>query len=149
MGNSSSSSGRHQDETVDFGHLVPHGVYTGVRDWNQSIVGQLIVARKLAPFYRPLEDYEESWTEDQILAARKELPDPLEGATAESTRSEPSSLPSRSKRPNTLKEPSVKPEAAVYRGAVECPICFLVSAVFAFSLMFIYAQTSCCLVLSS
>jgi len=129
MGNSSSSSGRHQDETVDLGYLIPHGVYTGARDWNQTIVAQLICARKLAPFYRPLEDYEESWTEDQILAARKELPE-TEGS-AEPARTEPPvALPSKSshsKRPNTLKEPSVKPEAAVYRGAVECPICFLVS----------------------
>ncbi|KAJ7172657.1 hypothetical protein C8R46DRAFT_1086775 [Mycena filopes] len=105
MGNSSSSSSSRHDDSVDYGQLVPQGVYTGPRDWNQSISAQLIIARKLAPFYRPLEDYEESWDDDHILAARKPLPDP-------------------SKRPGLLKEPS-KPEATVYRGAVECPICFL------------------------
>lgn len=132
MGNSSSSSSRSHDETVDFGFLTPQGVYTGPRDWNQAVVTQLICARRLAPFYRPLEDYDDSWTDDQILAARKELPD-SKGGPESASRSEPlsassisSKSSSHSKRPNTLKEPS-KPEAAVYRGATECPICFLVS----------------------
>lgn len=128
MGNTSSSSSRSHDESVDFGLLTPQGVYTGPKDWNQAIVTQLICARKLAPFYRPLEDYDDSWTDDQILAARKELPD-SEQPDSPPARSEPlttASTSSRSgKRPNTLKEPS-KPEAAVYRGAAECPICFLV-----------------------
>jgi hypothetical protein len=129
MGNSSSSSSRSHDETVDFGLLTPQGVYTGPRDWNQTVVTQLICARRLAPFYRPLEDYDDSWTDDQILAARKELPD-AEGQEPRleqpSLASSVSSKASHSKRPNTLKEPS-KPEAAVYRGATECPICFLAS----------------------
>lgn len=132
MGNSSSSSGRgHHDETVDYGHLSPQGVYTGPRDWNQAVVSQLICARRLAPFYRPLDEYEESWDDDQILAARKELPATDPDGNETTTRieatlpSNPSTKPSHSKRPGALKEPS-KPEAAVYRGAVECPICFLV-----------------------
>lgn len=132
MGNSTSSSGRgHHDETVDYGHLIPQGVYTGPRDWNQAIVTQLICARRLAPFYRPLEDYKENWDDDQILAARKELPAPDPDNNETTARIEAplqahfSSKYSHSKRPGALKEPS-KPEAAVYRGAVECPICFLV-----------------------
>lgn len=128
MGNSSSSSGRHHsDDTVDFGNLVPQGVYTGPRDWNQAIVSQLICARKLAPFYRPLEDYEESWDDEQILAARKQLPD-TEGAPEQPVariEAATSSKLGTSKRPTLQKEP-VKSEAAIYRGAVECPICFLV-----------------------
>ncbi|KAK7015009.1 hypothetical protein R3P38DRAFT_2998936 [Favolaschia claudopus] len=119
MGNSSSSSRVH-DESVDFGQLVPQGVYTGQRDWNQSITAQLIIARRLAPFYRPLEDYEDTWDDDQILAARKPLPD-IDGEQPPP----PPPVPAKtSKRPGALKEPA-KPEATVYRGAVECPICFL------------------------
>jgi len=125
MGNSSSSGRGHHDESVDYGSLIPQGVYTGPRDWNQAIVSQLIVARRLAPFYRPLEDYEESWDDDQILAARKELPDP-EGGDVVTRIEATATANSKSKRPSSLKEPS-KPEAQVYRGAVECPICFLVS----------------------
>ncbi|KAK0459579.1 uncharacterized protein EV420DRAFT_1268652 [Desarmillaria tabescens] len=127
MGNSSSSSGRgHHDDTVDFGHLSPQGVYTGPRDWNQAVVSQLICARRLAPFYRPLEDYDESWDDDQILAARKELPDPENADQMTRIEAAPSSNGPKtsSKRPSTLKEPA-RPEASVYRGAVECPICFL------------------------
>ncbi|KIY64130.1 hypothetical protein CYLTODRAFT_425490 [Cylindrobasidium torrendii FP15055 ss-10] len=129
MGNSSSSSGRHNgDESVDCGQLVPQGVYTGPRDWNQAIVAQLICARKLAPFYRPLEDYEEDWDDERILAARKELPEPEPG-TEPTTSSRLDPTPSTksgssSKRPATQKDP-VRSEAAIYRGAVECPICFL------------------------
>ncbi|KJA15933.1 hypothetical protein HYPSUDRAFT_47867 [Hypholoma sublateritium FD-334 SS-4] len=122
MGNSSSSGRGHHDETVDYGALVPQGVYTGPKDWNQPIVSQLIVARKLAPFYRPLEDYEESWDEDQILAARKELPDPDSADSV--TRIEATASSHRSKRPPSVREPS-RADALVYRGAVECPICFL------------------------
>ncbi|KAF8631441.1 hypothetical protein AX17_005118 [Amanita inopinata Kibby_2008] len=127
MGNSASSSGRgHQDEIVDYGYLSPQGVYTGPRDWNHAIVSQLICQRKLAPFYRPLEEYNDSWDDDQILAARKNPPD-TEGETVTRTESATTSSSvksSHSKRPSALKEPS-KPEATVYRGAIECPICFL------------------------
>ncbi|KAF8810166.1 hypothetical protein BYT27DRAFT_7240954 [Phlegmacium glaucopus] len=125
MGNSSSSSGRgHHDESVDYGSLFPQGVYTGPQDWDQSIVSNLIVSRKLAPFYRPLEDYDDSWDDEQILAARKELPDSdnPESATRETNAAQSSS--NKSKRPGALKESS-KPEAQIYRGAAECPICFL------------------------
>lgn len=130
MGNSSSSSARNQDETVDLGFLIPQGVYTGPRDWNHAIVTQLICQRRLAPFYRPLEDYDDSWTDEQILAARKEPSDPenSDGTKSDSpmvtSATGGSSKLSHGKRTNSLKEPS-KPEAAVYRGAVECPICFL------------------------
>lgn len=132
MGNSSSSGSRHQDDTVDYGALVPQGVYTGPRDWNQAIVSQSIAQRKLAPFYRPLEDYEDEWDDDQLLAARKEFPDPTaEQAETAITTSQPTSASSvhgssksaHGKRPVSAKE--FRPEAAVYRGAVECPICFL------------------------
>jgi len=126
MGNSSSSSGRgHHDESVDYGSLFPQGVYTGPQDWDQSIVSHLIVSRKLAPFYRPLDDYDDSWDDEQILATRKELSDPdnSESVTRDTNATQSSS--NKSKRPGASKEPA-KPEAQIYRGAAECPICFLV-----------------------
>ncbi|KAF8559621.1 hypothetical protein OG21DRAFT_468155 [Imleria badia] len=126
MGNAGSSSGRpHHDDTVDYGHLSPQGVYTAPRDWNHPIVTQLIVDRKLAPFYRPLEDYNDDWDDEQILAARKVFPD-SESAISDAPAARPDPKPSPApKRTSTLKEPSRYPEAALYRGAVECPICFL------------------------
>lgn len=137
MGNSASSSRGHQDETVDYGFLTPQGVYTGTPDWNQQIVTQLIIERRLAPFYRPLEDYDDNWEDEQILAARKPPPESSDVATSESgarpEHANPPPTPSRpsqsqaNRRPGALKEASRLPEAMVYRGAVECPICFLVS----------------------
>lgn len=121
MGNSSSASGRgHHDESVDYGFLYPQGIYTGSPDWDQSIVSHLIVARKLAPFYRPLEDYDDSWDDEQILAAKKELPD-----HSDNSESVTHAQSNKYKRPVVLREPT-KAEAQIYRGAVECPICFLV-----------------------
>lgn len=143
MGNSASSSRAHTDNSVDYGFLVPQGVYSGNPDWNQQIVAQLIAERRLAPFYRPLEDYDEDWDDDTILAHRKQLPDAdvaqsaepaAAGARAEgngslhSSTSRASSIHPSNKRPGALKEPSRMPEATVYRGAIECPICFLVRA---------------------
>ncbi|KAI0957131.1 hypothetical protein AcW1_005621 [Taiwanofungus camphoratus] len=131
MGNSASSGRGHHEDTVDFGYLTPQGIYTGLRDWNQSIVAQLICERKLAPFYRPLDDYDDSWDDEQILAARKEPADP-DGGQPESSSMRTESIGSSASRSNSLhrrgnaaKEPVRHPEAAVYRGAVECPICFL------------------------
>ena len=127
MGNSASSGRGHHEDTVDFGYLTPQGIYTVPRDWNQTIVNQLIIERKLAPFYRPLEEYDESWDDDQILAARKEPP---EADGAEPSRAEPATtsptVKGHAKRPSVVREPTRNPEAAIYRGAMECPICFLV-----------------------
>lgn len=137
MGNTSSSGRAHQEETVDFGYLTPQGVYTGPRDWNHTIVTQLIVDRKLAPFYRPLEDYEEDWDDEQILAHMKE-PQPQEGTEGEGngTRADAASIVSSSsrthhKRPSgsareAPREQPKHPELGIYRGATDCPICFLV-----------------------
>jgi len=131
MGQSvSHSKDRHGDETVDHGFLLPQGVYTGPQDWNQEIVSNLIVDRKLAPFYRPLEDYDESWDDERVLAARKELPGSHPASIAESTASSSNggSKFHHHKQPNKSGKEPVRPnEAAVYKGAVECPICFLVS----------------------
>ncbi|OJA21124.1 hypothetical protein AZE42_08294 [Rhizopogon vesiculosus] len=130
MGNTGSSSSRgHHDETVDYGHLTPQGVYTGPKDWNHGIVTQLIVDRKLAPFYRPLEDYNENWDDEQIMSARRVLPESDSGhddpSSARVDSRDTSKLVNPSKRPGALKDPSRCPEVAIYRGAVECPICFL------------------------
>lgn len=151
MGNSSSSARGHHDDTVDFGSLVPQGVYTGQQDWNQAIVAQSIVQRKLAPFYRPLEEYDESWDDEQILASRKELPENPEAANHNETASGASSskpdigssFRSHTKRPIAQKETAKFSEAAIYRGAVECPICFLVRLVPTFNIRHIHRLSFC------
>lgn len=175
MGNTSSSKDRASDDTVDFGYLVPQGgIYpSATRDWNQAIVAQLIVHRKLAPFYRPLEDYGEDWDDEQILGSQKRPPQQngtsaSDDAGASSTNSAttgasntgtaggpgsdsgvPPPLPtyshshaphlqsassalrhaagkSASRSNHANKDPPRNLEAQLYRGAVDCPICFLV-----------------------
>ena len=129
MGNTASSKDRHQD-SVDYGSLHPQGIYTGPQDWNHNVVAQLIIERKLAPFYTPLEDYEDDWDEDQILAARK-LRTRATGSDGEPAHIPPAPTPPRShshssKSSRAGKEPQRLTEAQIYKSAVECPICFLV-----------------------
>jgi hypothetical protein len=137
MGNTASTSGKHshghniRDETVDFGHLSPQGIYTGPQDWNQPVVGKLIVDRKLAPFYRPLEDYEPEWDDETILRNRKLKPGeealpppvtiPVSGPTPTSGKSSV-----KGKGVADRRESARMSEAEVYHGATECPICFMV-----------------------
>ena len=131
MGNSASSSSyrtHHEDTVVDFGYLTPQGVYSGTKDWKEDVVTQLIIDRKFAPFYRPLEDYDASWDDDQILAARKDPPAPADqdGTAPRSDAPLPPAKSTHHKRQSLSKELPRGAEAAIYRDATECPICFLV-----------------------
>jgi len=75
-----------------------------------DIVQKLIVERKLAPFYRGLEDWdEESYDRDEC---DKEL-DGVGDEQAKKWRMEKYSQQDR------------KNEASMYKKASECPICFL------------------------
>ncbi|KAL9602742.1 MAG: hypothetical protein Q9219_001585 [cf. Caloplaca sp. 3 TL-2023] len=65
-----------RDEHVDGGYLVTQGVYTGIEDFDKRIVRQLMIERRLAPFWRGLNDHDDSWTENQLIAAAKGLPIP-------------------------------------------------------------------------
>ncbi|EGE78651.1 C2H2 zinc finger protein [Blastomyces dermatitidis ATCC 18188] len=65
-----------REEHVDGGYLVTQGVYTGTEDFNKAVVRQLMIERRLAPFWKGLEEFSESWTEHQLMAAAKGLPIP-------------------------------------------------------------------------
>ncbi|GAB1316187.1 SNF1-interacting protein [Madurella fahalii] len=65
-----------KEEHVDGGFLVTMGTYTGPEDFNKQIVRQLQIERKLAPFWRGLNDFSDQWTEPQIIAAARGLPVP-------------------------------------------------------------------------
>ena len=78
-----------REENVDGGYLVTQGVYTGIEDYNKSVVRQLMVRdvaqwrtdqltqeqieRRIAPFWRGLNDHSDSWTENQLVAAARGL----------------------------------------------------------------------------
>ncbi|AEO64482.1 uncharacterized protein THITE_2110656 [Thermothielavioides terrestris NRRL 8126] len=65
-----------KEEHVDGGYLVTMGIYTSPEDFNKQIVRQLQIERKLAPFWRGLNDFSDQWTEPQIIAAARGLPIP-------------------------------------------------------------------------
>ncbi|KAE8141462.1 protein sip5 [Aspergillus pseudotamarii] len=65
-----------REEHVDGGYLVTQGVYTGTEDFNKAVVRQLMIERRLAPFWRGLNDFSDSWTEHQLMAVARGLPIP-------------------------------------------------------------------------
>lgn len=81
------------EDNVDGGYLAPYGVYTPYQDYCADIVRRLIVERKLAPFYMPLEDFEEDWDDAKLLEELKKLPlhAPLPTTIEEGTPLDPSS----------------------------------------------------------
>ncbi|KAI1497930.1 hypothetical protein F5X99DRAFT_420958 [Biscogniauxia marginata] len=62
-----------REEHVDGGFLVTMGVYTAPEDFCKSVVRQLQIERRIAPFWRGLDDFNESWAEHQIVAAARGL----------------------------------------------------------------------------
>ncbi|KAJ3485947.1 hypothetical protein NLG97_g6713 [Lecanicillium saksenae] len=65
-----------REEHVDGGYLVTLGTYTGTEDFSKPVVRQLQIERRLAPFWRGLDDWSENWAEHQIVAAARGLPIP-------------------------------------------------------------------------
>ncbi|CAK7241305.1 MAG: SNF1-interacting protein [Sporothrix thermara] len=67
-----------REEHVDGGYLVTLGTYVGPEDFNKTIVRQLQIERRLAPFWRGLNDFSSTWTEYQLTAAARglEIPPP-------------------------------------------------------------------------
>ncbi|KAK8063137.1 C2H2 zinc finger protein [Apiospora saccharicola] len=61
------------EEHVDGGFLVATGIYPAAEDWDHSVVRQLQIERKMAPYWRGLGDFEDHWAEHQIIAAARGL----------------------------------------------------------------------------
>ncbi|KAK3811153.1 MAG: hypothetical protein J3Q66DRAFT_351162 [Benniella sp.] len=122
MGNTST---KEKSDHVDGGALLPHGVYSGPQDYDFRIVQRLILQRKLAPFYKGLEDWDDN--EDALEEKAKQL------KTAAASASSPSgarqgharttSTQSQT-RANHMTE-AERDMRRLYQGAIECPICFL------------------------
>ncbi|CCG22556.1 transcription factor [Candida orthopsilosis Co 90-125] len=62
------------DENVDGGFLAPYGTYKSNLDFDTDIVRSLIVNRELSPFFTPLQDYDQSWTDDELCILLSQLP---------------------------------------------------------------------------
>ncbi|KAH3901163.1 Sip5p SCDLUD_002646 [Saccharomycodes ludwigii] len=55
-------------ENVDGGYLAPYGCHHREKlDYDADVVRKLIIDRKLAPFYIPLEDFDTNWTDQEII----------------------------------------------------------------------------------
>ncbi|THZ29078.1 hypothetical protein D6C91_01656 [Aureobasidium pullulans] len=65
-----------KEEGVDGGFLVTLGTYVGPEDFNKPVVRQLMIERRLAPFWKGLNDHSDSWTENQLVAVVRGLPLP-------------------------------------------------------------------------
>ncbi|SCU78537.1 LAFA_0A07096g1_1 [Lachancea sp. 'fantastica'] len=62
-------------ETVDGGFLAPYGSSSLEKvDYDATVVKTLILERRLAPFYTPLQDYDESWTRQELIKIVDGLP---------------------------------------------------------------------------
>lgn len=156
------------DENVDGGYLAPYGNYRYNLSYKTQAVRDLIIERRLAPFYTPLEDYNSKWPDRQLLAHIK-LAKLHAACTPESLEDEEEdpdehkiyqSLNSIRRHENKLfrkrlkeravemqnnandkyrrdmitqqsgirKFPNIPPDnllLRLYKGAEECPICFL------------------------
>lgn len=70
-----------KEEGVDGGYLVTLGTYTGPEDFSKTVVRQLMVERRLAPFWKGLQDHEDSWVDNQLVALVRGEPMPEPGPT--------------------------------------------------------------------
>ncbi|OCF55322.1 hypothetical protein L486_07437 [Kwoniella mangroviensis CBS 10435] len=133
------------------GHLSPQNPHClshpQAHDYSKSTVTRLILDGKLAPFYRGLEDFQEDWSEDQILknlnkTREKDYEEGVENSFTKNLKDErdppnSSTVGSVAKkigaglnkqkvqRKEEEKEERIRREKKAYRLAVECPICFL------------------------
>ncbi|KAF9971976.1 SNF1-interacting protein [Actinomortierella ambigua] len=149
MGNTST---KEKIDQLDGGQLIPHGIYTGAQDFDFRIVQRLIIQRKIAPFYKGLEecdDSEDAMEERKQQQQAQKLPQQQNGG---SNHSGHSSLPSSSNSSNhstshartsssgnnsannhtshCIPPKGHSPQGKIdisqlYQGAIECPICFL------------------------
>jgi hypothetical protein len=55
------------EDNVDGGYLAPYGNYKYELGYLTDRVRQLIVKRRLSPFFTPLQDFEESWTNEELI----------------------------------------------------------------------------------
>ncbi|KZM27021.1 SNF1-interacting protein [Ascochyta rabiei] len=65
-----------KEEGVDGAFLVTLGTYTGPEDFSKPTVRQLQIERRLAPFWKGLDDHSDTWTEHQLVAVANGLPLP-------------------------------------------------------------------------
>ncbi|KAJ4350289.1 SNF1-interacting protein [Didymosphaeria variabile] len=81
-----------REEGVDGGYLVTLGTYTGPEDFSKPVVRQLQIERRLAPFWKGLNDHEDTWTEHQLVAVVNDKPLPAPDEIPEEEPPRPNNL---------------------------------------------------------
>ncbi|KAF9740036.1 SNF1-interacting protein [Paraphaeosphaeria minitans] len=81
-----------REEGVDGGFLVTLGTYTGPEDFSKPTVRQLQIERRLAPFWKGLDDHEDTWTEHQLVAVVNDKPLPAPDEIPEEEPPRPNNL---------------------------------------------------------
>ncbi|ORX94576.1 hypothetical protein K493DRAFT_337737 [Basidiobolus meristosporus CBS 931.73] len=94
-----------EEESVDGGGFQPHGIYSAPQDFDHKAVRKLIQDRRLSPFYKGQPDLEF-----------------LKVAATDSQRNRTKRRSSSVRSRNSSARLTL---TDLYRGAVECPICFL------------------------
>ncbi|KAG0048217.1 SNF1-interacting protein [Gryganskiella cystojenkinii] len=139
MGNTATKD---KAEHIDGGGLLPNGIYTGPQDYDFRIVQRLILQRKLAPFYKGLEecadseDAQQEQKEKLLRAANNAGSSSSSSSSASSSKQQrplstsvtmpsTSSMQTHSAHSNYLEAERERELRRLYQGAIECPICFL------------------------
>ncbi|RYC64315.1 hypothetical protein CHU98_g1889 [Xylaria longipes] len=119
-----------KEEHVDGGYLVTMGIYTASEDFNKPAVRQLQIERKIAPFWRGLDDFNDTWAEHQIIAAARGLEIPPadqvpEHLVPQTGRDVAEIAPREISLPH---DPFVNGQALevfLYKAGEECPLCLM------------------------
>ncbi|KAG0245026.1 SNF1-interacting protein, partial [Mortierella polycephala] len=142
MGNTST---KEKTDSVDGGALLPHGIYTGPQDYDFRIVQRLILQRKLAPFYKGLEDWddsedaqEEKKNQQRIATNSNSNSSNSNNKSSSHSRTHSQSNHNSARGGNSSNSnynnysnadrhltDSEREKKRLYQGAIECPICFL------------------------
>ncbi|KAI5953413.1 SIP5 [Candida jiufengensis] len=61
------------NENVDGGYLAPYGTYKSNLDYDCDIVRSLIINRQISPFFTPLQDFDDDWTDDELCILLSQL----------------------------------------------------------------------------
>ncbi|KAI9289783.1 hypothetical protein BC943DRAFT_356729 [Umbelopsis sp. AD052] len=117
-------------QEFDQGSLIPTGIYANsVQDYDYPSVRQLILQRRLAPFYEGQQDIDcpsQPVSTNDAMSSQSNTLSRTTSKTHTATIISPRSiLPTVSKYRHHRKNSLPPPPAAKYENAVECPICFL------------------------
>lgn len=61
------------NENVDGGFLAPYGTYKSNLTYDTETIRRLIINRQLAPFYTPLQDFDQNWSDEELIILLSQL----------------------------------------------------------------------------